>query len=455
MSVYKTTHAERMAPFAGVPGPEPTFPAGNAGDFLGKFPWEVLADYGRRYGGLSVFYLAAEPILLVQDAALVEQVLDTDRHSYYKDAIVRALKPVLTESSPNIANGADWARKRKDSPLMHDYARGWLAAQAGPFAHLFGDRLAALAGQTATAPVAFLAQVQRIIFDAFSIATVGSEIGDEAYADFLTVATAGSHRMLDNLPVDEELEFPGRQARTRWHAVFAAALEKARAHPDPRRTDLVSLVVRMGTPLPDEAFIAELGNVFFGGDFSVPSTLVTAAWCLTHFPDEARKLRAALAELPDEASAADLESCVQLDRVLREAMRYRAAVPFFDRRVRPERSATLGGLTLPPNTHIFISNWLLHADPRHWPEPDRFNPERWTNDVAAANPLGCGHFFPFGGGPRMCMGMALAMFTMKSFLAALYRPYHVETGPGQPYDEGQEFFFGVRMPRGIKVRLWR
>ena len=455
MSVFKTIHAERVAPFAGVPGPDPTFPAGNALDFAGKFPWEVCADYGRKFGRLSVFYLGPEPVLLLHDAALIEHVLETDRHSYYKDNPVRALKPVLTETSPNIANGAAWARKRADSPLVREHARAWLAAQAGPLARVFSARFAALEARTAAGPVRLLEEVQRAIFDAFAVALVGREIGDHAYADFLAVATAGSHRMLDNLPVDEEVELPVRQARARWHQVFADAIAEARRNPDPRRTDLVSLMERVGSPLPDEEFVPELANVFFGGDFSVPSTLVTAAWCLTHFPEEAVKLRAALEKLPPEPDAAQLERCVELDHVLREAMRYRAAVPLFDRRVVPDGSANLGGLTLPPNTRVFISNWLLHADPEHWPEPERFKPERWANGVAEANPLGSGHFFPFGRGPRMCMGMALAMFTMKSFLATLYRSHRVAAGEGQRYDDGQEYFFGVRMPRGIKARLTR
>ena len=457
MSLYRTTHHDRMAPFAAVPGPEPTFPTGNALDFAtaANHPWEVCADYGRRYGRVSVFYMGAEPTLLLHDAALIEQVLETDRHSYYKDNLVGALKPVLTESSPNIANGEDWVSKRAASPLTCQHARAWLASQAGPLRRLFFARFAALAEKTAAEPIAFLDQVQRIIFDAFSIVTVGREIGDKAYHDFLTVATEGSHRMLIPLPYGEELLPVARHARERWHGVFAAALAETRLNPDPQRTDLTSLMIRMGTSLSDEAFVAELGNVFFGGDFSVPSTLVTAAWCLTQRPDEAGKLRAGLAALPAEPGAADIEGCVRLDHVLREAMRYKAAVPIFDRRVLPDRSATLGGLTLPPNTRIFISNWLLHADADHWEKPEQFVPDRWNDGVAEANPLGSGYFFPFGLGPRMCMGMELAMFTMKVFLATLYGSYRVEAGRGQTYDAGQEYFFGVRMPRGIQARLSR
>jgi cytochrome P450 len=53
------------------------------------------------------------------------------------------------------------------------------------------------------------------------------------------------------------------------------------------------------------------------------------------------------------------------------------------------------------------------------------------------------------------MGTELALFTMKVFLATLFRSYRVEAGRGQPYDEGQRYFFGVRMPWGIRARLQR
>jgi cytochrome P450 len=457
MSLFRLVHGRRMAPFLGVPGPEPTFPFGNLADFIPKRtrPWEVCAEYGRRHGSVCVFYLGGEPVLMLHDATLIEQVLETDRLSYYKDAPVAALMPVLTNSSPNINNGEDWARKRKANPLTQDYAKAWLAGLAGPMSRLLAARFAALAERSAVAPVALQEQVQRHIFDAFSLATVGRELGDQAYADFLAIATEGSRRMLSGMPFGKELGRKGRAARERWHGVFAACLEEARRDRSAGRIDLASVVVRMGTPLPDAAIHAELGNVFFGGDFSVPSCLVTAAWCLTQHPEQAARLRAELQALPDDPGAEAIEGCVQLDHVLRESMRFRSAVPILERRALPDRSAALGGLTLPPNTLIFISNWLLHADRVHWPDPDRFLPERWGNGVSEANPVGSGHFFPLGRGPRMCMGTDLAMFTMKVFLATLYRSYRVEAGRGQPYDDGQRYFFGVRMPWGIRARLQR
>lgn len=455
MSIYRDTHKERIRPFADVPGPEPTFPFGNAPDFAGHFPWEVCANYGQRFGRVSVFYLMSEPILLLHDAALIQQVLETDRDSYYKDNPVGALMPVLSSSSPNIANGADWANKRARNPLTRESARAWLAAQAAPLTRLFAARFAALATRTAAQSVPFLDEVQRLVFDAFSHMTVGCELGDDAYADFLAVATAGSHRMLDpNLfhrPLEPELDLRTQLARERWHLCFAEALIAARKSPQPGST-LVALMAH-GCELSDGEIVTELSNVFFGGDFSVPSTLVTAAWCLTHSPAEAEKLRTALQALPAVLGAREIEGCTALDYALREAMRYRAAVPLFDRRVRKDRSAQLGNLTLPPDTHIFISNWLLHQDAGRWAEPEKYQPDRWANGVAEANPLGSGYFFPFGRGPRMCMGMAVAMFTMKAFLAELYRSYRVEAGAGQAYDEGQEYFFGVRMPRGLKARI--
>ena len=118
--LFRLVFHSRMKPFEGIPGPKPVFPLGNALDFQGKAdrPWEVLADYGRQYGGMCVMWEGWNPVVILNDPALITDVMIDNRLSYYKDNPCPQLLPVLTDSSPNINNGEEWAKKRKISRIM-------------------------------------------------------------------------------------------------------------------------------------------------------------------------------------------------------------------------------------------------------------------------------------------------------------------------------------------------
>ncbi|MEZ6017080.1 MAG: cytochrome P450 [Planctomycetota bacterium] len=461
--LFRFVYRARYRALAGLPGPPPSFPFGNALRFKGRRPWEVCAELQSEYGGVCLVWLMGTPVVVVNDAEAVERILESRRSDYYKDGPCPALRPVLTMSSPNINNGEEWRRKRAASALTQPWAGAWIAAQLGPVTAHLGREAAALAARSATRPEPMLPLMQRWICDLFSIMAIGRPLEDERYRDFLELATRGSVRMLSNKPFGPELDEAGVSARGRWQGLFRAAIERAQRDGSraPERSDLVGFTRAHGTSLSMDDEAAELGNLFFGGGFSVSSTIVHALWQFTHNPEAARRLTAALDDLGDVDCAKDfarVDGCVALDRFVRESFRVHPAVPLFTRRVQEDGATELGGVTLPGNTMVFLTSWFLHKDPAHWHGPGRsspeaFDPERWDAACIAANPLGSGHFFPMGGGPRMCLGWELALATIKMTLFSLLRDWDVEVGLGQPYDAGEELFFGVRMPNGLLARV--
>jgi cytochrome P450 len=82
------------------------------------------------------------------------------------------------------------------------------------------------------------------------------------------------------------------------------------------------------------------------------------------------------------------------------------------------REVRLGGYTLPPRCTILIPQWTLHRDARFWPEPLRFNPDRWRNPV---HPRFA--YIPFSTGPRNCIGESFAWLEMLMALSLLIRAY--------------------------------
>src|SRR5262249_38722660 len=151
--------------------------------------------------------------------------------------------------------------------------------------------------------------------------------------------------------------------------------------------------------------------------------------------------RAVREELPAPFDRSAIDACRLLEFAIREAMRYYPAVPIYFRNSARDREVKLGPHTLPRNTLLFISNWYLHKFAPHWTEPERFDPGRWDNGVAEANPYGSGHFFPFGRGPRACIGAAFGQFVHRLVLATIYRESEPEVDAAWRYK--QSFFFGV------------
>lgn len=455
--LFERVFARTVAPFTGLPGPKPLFPVGNMLDFLGKStrPWEVMAKYGERYGSMSVMWMLNQPSIILNDARLITEVLCTRTQDFYKDEPCGALIPVLTRSSPNINNGAEWTRTRMQSPMTQHWIAEWRRAQMPALRSVLRSWAERMVSVTDREPVPFQNEVQRITFDCFSVATMGRELPEAAYHDFMLLATQGSKRMLTPRRPTPDLNSRGQETRKRFLKVLREQYDAAAASRNPAAFDLLSMALRQNTQVPPDELSAEMGNVFYGGCFSVPSTLVSALYLLTKHPAELQKLTAAIRQLDDDCDLESLIECKPLDYALREAMRLLPAVPMFGRRVLPTAATELGGCLLPPNTSIWIVNWLLQRSAPHWERPLEFLPDRWGGGVAEANPLGSEYFFPEGRGPRICLGAEYSIFYMKLVLATLLRRWDVECGQGQPYDAGQGFFFGVRMPYGLRARIRR
>lgn len=455
--LFRMLHGSTMQSLAGIPGPVPTFPFGNALDFRGKLPWEVCADYARTYGPVTLIWLMGKPALVLNDPTLIGQVLEEGRADFYKDAPVSALLPILGPACPFLANDPSWESKRGKHPFSRPDLSAWLGARTAPLCAALTAGLRRLVASSASRPIDLLEAIQRLSFDVFAVAVWGKELPDEIYQLFLTLARTGDRRIKIPLPYLPPPPSPFFWlARYRWQRRFEALLDEARQNLSSERTDLIHFLLRQGTPLEGEALRDVMANIFFGGVFSVASCLTTTLYLLAQHPDVDRRLRAEAAERVNPQGTIDrttLEGWAYLDGVLRESLRYLPPVPLYFRNVQRQRSVTFAGHVVPVDTVLFITNWALHRSAEHYPDPERFDPDRWAEgtELAQATPLGSNYFFPFGRGPRTCVGLPFALFSMKLTLALVAAQVRVDLDRNLPYR--QSFFFGVMMPRGLTARF--
>lgn len=453
--IFRLLFGRRMKPFADIPGPEPTVPLGNGGDFsdTGDEPWLTFRDYVREYGALTVCWFGWSPRLVVGDPELLEQILGEHTDDYYKKDPVAALLPVLGDSAPFLANGARWpGLAERDLPNMPGVTE-WLASQlpvvrATTRAHL--DALVQTEPmQTKIARADATAVIRALGFAVFTRMAIGDSLPGTALAELLALAQSGTQRMNSMLPARRKLPVHYRQHRESWLSRFRSAVASARRELADDRTDMLATSLRQGTQLDHEGLALSLSNLYFGGMFSSCTSLQTGLWHLTRHSEVASALADEVRPLvggDNRCTWAQLDSCELLDSCVREILRVDAPVPVFMRNTNKTRAIALGRYTIPKDTTLYISSWAMHRDERHWERPDEFDPHRWTAQVKAANPYGSGRFFPFGMGARACTGQAFALLFLKATLAEIVCNYQFRVGANRPYQS--KLFFAVQAPYG-------
>jgi cytochrome P450 len=93
----------------------------------------------------------------------------------------------------------------------------------------------------------------------------------------------------------------------------------------------------------------------------------------------------------------------------------------------PVNDCEIGGYRVPAGSSVIMSQWVMHRDSRFYEAPDRFDPDRWLDERAKGIPKFA--YYPFGGGPRTCIGAAFAMMEVVLVLATVAQQYQVRLAP--------------------------
>jgi cytochrome P450 len=182
-------------------------------------------------------------------------------------------------------------------------------------------------------------------------------------------------------------------------------------------------------------------------------TALTLSWTwylLAGHPDVEARLREHLHSTLGEQlpTVEDLPQLGYVEQVVREAMRLYPPVWGILRRARQD--CAVGGLQIPRGTIVIVPQWVIHRDPRWFPEPAAFRPERWG---AAAAPVPRGSYFPFGAGQRQCVGGGFAMTAAVLMLATMAGRLRLERVPG--VTAGLEPFMSLRPRHGLPLLVRR
>ena len=201
--------------------------------------------------------------------------------------------------------------------------------------------------------------------------------------------------------------------------------------------------------MDDRQLRDEIITLLIAGHETVASALTWTWYLLARHPVERERLSAELdAVLAGRAlSAGDLPNLPYTQRVFDEALRLYPPAWIITRKALGEDEVL--GFPVRKGSLLVLSPYTLHRHPAFWEDPERFDPSRFTPEQASARPRYA--YFPFGAGPRLCIGDSFARFEAGLILASIARRFRLDLLPGQSVQV--EALVTLRPKHGLKMVL--
>jgi cytochrome P450 len=185
-----------------------------------------------------------------------------------------------------------------------------------------------------------------------------------------------------------------------------------------------------GSRMSDRQLRDEVMTLFLAGHETTALTLAWSWYLLGTHPEAEAKFHAELDEVLDgrAPTMADLPRLKYTEQIAKESMRLYPPAYGLGREAIDD--CVIGGYHVPKGTQVFVFQWVTQRDPRFYDRPAEFMPERWTPEFVERLPKFA--YFPFGGGPRACIGASFAMMEIILCLATIGQKFRLELVPDHP-----------------------
>ncbi len=439
-------------PPAAPPTPGPRFGLRDIG-VLQRDPLGVLTKLKETYGDIVNVRLPLSTAYLVADPALIEQVLLRDHHVFRKDILTRELRFLLGDGLLT-SEGDHWKRVRKlASPPLTKRA---ISAYADEMV-LAARR--SVSTFTPEVPRNVHEDLMQLTLEVVTRTLFGTDLppGSEGVGSALQTAmdyflnyTRSMKRLIPKwLPIPAHLRM--RKAIKTIDATLMQVIAQRRATLSDDAIDLVSLLLRArdddGAGLTDTQLRDEAITIFLAGHETTALALAYSIMLLAEHPEIQAQAHAEVDSVLQgrSATAADYGKLPLLDQILSESMRLYPPAWIVAREA--TEAYHLGAYHVRPGEQVWISQWILHRDPRWFSEPNLFKPARWTSSMREQLPRFA--YFPFGGGPRICIGNHFALMEALLLLATLLQERSFTLAPDHKLV--LECSVTMRPAHGVKV----
>jgi len=395
---------------------------------LAEDPLRYLVGVQNAYGGRYPFVRLDPPVgqsvTIVTDAELVHEVLaDRDRFRRPGGTQQERRRNGLLSSE-----GQLWEAQR--SVLEPEFVGGQLASYADTIGHTADDLLGDWPEQgTVDLFTEMSLLTVRVITQTLFSQDISRQRGTrvkEALEVLGRETEFGARDFLlpDRLQSDSSEELDA--ANDLLDEIATDFVDCHRDHPDPPQDMLTALMEAQadpGTDLAENELVDETVLFMTAGQETTALTLTYAFYWLSRAPEAYQRVQAEASEVLDGARPtwADLPELTYTERVVRETLRLTPAAWNIARE--PRQRLTLAGTEFETDELLIMSPYAHHRDRRAWDAPGTFRPERWGETASRGQDT----YFPFGSGPRVCIGRQIALTEAQFTLAHLLQHYDVET----------------------------
>jgi len=404
---------------------------------LRDFQRDQLAFYSscaRDYGDVVATRFGPLRVLLLYHPDTIEEVLVTRNRDFVKSPGVRVLRPLLGEGLL-LSEGSTWLRQRRlVQPAFH---RQRLAGY-GEIMTAYAERRLAdwKDSQVIDVHAEMMALTLQIVGKTLFDADVSDQTDAVGHAANVLMELFGarlrSFRLLpDWAPTPANLR-SGRAIRRLDEVVYRMIAARRASGED--RGDLLSILLHaqdadQGTRMTDRQVRDEAMTLFMAGHETTAVALSWTWYLLARHPEvEARLAEELSTVLAGRApTLADLPKLTYAERVVTESMRLYP--PAFVMGRQATSPTEVAGHPVARNVIVIMPTWVVHRDPRWFDEPEAFRPDRWADERARSLPRYA--YFPFGGGPRQCIGNTFATMEAVLVLATIAQRYRLTLVPGQ------------------------
>ncbi|WP_372479493.1 cytochrome P450 [Halomicrobium sp. HM KBTZ05] len=383
-----------------------------------------VTDTAEEYGPVASFEVAGTTIYQISDPELVEQVLVQNNQSYIKGELFQeALGDALGEGLLT-SEGSAWRDQRhRVQPAFHPQMLEAYSEQMTDGIERLLDSWSD--GETRNVHEDMMHLTVEIAADALFDVDIRDE--QAAISDALEAVMDYAERPYhapDWVPTPENRRY--RDALETLDDVADRIVEK---HEADGGDDVVSmLLAAQGEDITRERVRDEIVTILLAGHETTALTLTYALYLLGRNAEQRERLQAELDDvlggrLP---TMGDLDDLPYTEQTIKESMRrYPPVWELVREATEPD---TLGDYEIPAGTTVTMHPWVIHHDDRIYDEPLSFRPERWSGEFERSIPkFG---YFPFGGGPRRCIGDRFAMLEARLVLATVAQDWTVE-----PHDD--------------------
>ncbi len=389
----------------------------------------------REFGDIVSARFLYVPCFFIYHPDHIEQVLVTQQRNFIKSVSLQT--PFMRRLVGNgllSSEGEFWKRQRRlaqpafhrerinaYSQTMTAYTERMIASwQSGETRDLHEDMMQLT-----------LEIVAKTLFDA-DVTDTAREVGQLLSVIVEPFSYQASFKwILDNrLPTPANRRFH-RTAQRLDDIVFGIINERRATKSD--RGDLLSMLLAAqdddGSQMTDQQLRDEAMTLFLAGHETTALTMSWAWYLLAQNPAVEARLVAELETVLGGRTPTinDLPALKYADQIIKEVMRLYPPAYAMGRQALQEFE--LGGYRIPAKAQIFFFQYVTHRDPRYFDEPERFKPERWTDEFVRQLPRYA--YFPFGGGPRLCIGNSFAMMETVLLLTTIAQKFKLRLEPGQ------------------------